>query len=171
MRYAITALIVATALAAPAWADLLTHVHGLAYSADGNKIMIPSHFGLAVYENGKWSKAPGPQHDYMGFSATAQNLYTSGHPAPRSSLINPFGLMRSRDGGKTWEKLGLEGETDFHVLGTGWNTNVVYVWNPAPSSRLARAGLHFTADDGKIWKAAGAAELVGDPIAVAAHPD
>ena len=42
----------------------LTHVHGLAYSADGKRMMIPSHHGLAVYENGKWSKAPGPQHEW-----------------------------------------------------------------------------------------------------------
>jgi photosystem II stability/assembly factor-like uncharacterized protein len=148
----------------------LTHVHGLAYSPDGKRLMVPSHHGLAVYENGKWSKAPGPQHDYMGFSATAQSLYTSGHPAPGSGLINPFGLMRSRDGGKTWDKLALEGETDFHVLGTSWNTNAIYVWNPAPSSRIARPGLHFTLDDGKTWKAARATGLEGDPMAVAVHP-
>jgi hypothetical protein len=80
----------------------LTHVHGLAYSPDGQRLMIPSHHGLAVYEGGKWSKAPGPQHDYMGFAATAGALYSSGHPAPGSTLVNPFGLMRSRDGGKTW---------------------------------------------------------------------
>ena len=29
----------------------LVHVHGLAYSADGKRLMIPSHFGLAIYEN------------------------------------------------------------------------------------------------------------------------
>jgi hypothetical protein len=79
----------------------LTHVHGLAYSPDGKRLMIPSHDGLAVYENGGWSKAPGPQHDYMGFSANAKNLYSSGHPAPDAGLVNPFGLIRSRDGGKT----------------------------------------------------------------------
>ena len=27
----------------------LTHVHGLSYSADGKRLMIPSHHGLAVY--------------------------------------------------------------------------------------------------------------------------
>jgi len=149
----------------------LMHVHGLAYSPDGKRLMVPSHHGLAVYENGKWSKAPGPQHDYMGFSATARNLYSSGHPAPRSGLVNPFGLIRSRDGGRTWDKLGLEGETDFHVLGAGWNTNAIYVWNPAPSTRMARPGLHFTLDDGKTWKATRGAGLEGDPIAVAVHPD
>ncbi len=149
----------------------LHHVHGLAYSADGKRLIIPSHHGLAVYENGKWSKAPGPQHDYMGFSATAKYLYSSGHPAPGSGLVNPFGLIRSRDGGKTWDKLGLEGETDFHLLATSWNTNAVYVWNPAPSSRMKRPGLHSTLSDGFAWKPSSAAGLMGEPRALAVHPD
>jgi len=161
------------ALAGPASAQAvtLTHVHGLSYSPDGKRLIIPSHHGLAVYANGRWSKAPGPQHDYMGFSATAKSLYSSGHPAPGSGLVNPFGLIRSSDGGKTWEKLGLEGETDFHVLGSSWNTNAIYVWNPAPSSRMRKAGLHYTLNDGFAWKPATAAGLRGEPRAVAVHPD
>lgn len=148
----------------------LTHVHGLSYSADGKRLMIPSHHGLAVYERGKWSKAPGPQHDFMGFSATAGHLYSSGHPAPGLGMVNPFGLIRSRDGGKTWDKLGLEGETDFHLLATGWNSNAIYVWNPAPSSRMRSSGLHFTLNDGLLWKPAAAAGLNGAPKALAVHP-
>lgn len=150
---------------------MLTHVHGLAYSPDGKRLMVPSHHGLAVYENGKWSKAPGPQHDYMGFSASAQALYSSGHPAPGSGLVNPFGLIRSRDGGKTWEKLGLEGETDFHLLATSWNAKAIYVWNPAPSSRMKAPGLHYTSSDGFGWKRAAAHGLSGEPHAIAVHPD
>src|SRR2546428_4375170 len=162
----------ASALAAQAAAQvMLMHVHGLAYSPDGKRLMIPSHNGLAVYENGKWSKAPGPQHDYMGFSATGKNLYSSGHPAPGSGVVNPFGLLRSRDGGKTWEKLGLEGESDFHLLATGWNTNAVYVWNPAPSSRMKRPGLHYTLTDGLVGNSARVSGLEGDPRALAVHPD
>jgi hypothetical protein len=160
--------------AAPAVAQVpvhLVHVHGLTYSADGKRLMIPSHHGLAVYESGRWSKAPGPQHDYMGFAGTAQSLYSSGHPAPGSGLVNPFGLIRSRDGGKTWQKLGLEGETDFHLLATSWHTNAIYVWNPAPSSRIPRAGLHYTVNDGFTWTAATGTGLLGDPQAVAVHPD
>jgi photosystem II stability/assembly factor-like uncharacterized protein len=149
----------------------LTHVHGLSYSPDGKRIMIPSHHGLAIYENGKWTKAPGPQHDYMGFSATSSHLYSSGHPAPGSGLVNPFGLIRSDDGGKTWTKLGLEGETDFHLLATSWNTNAIYVWNPAPSSRMKARGLHYTRNSGLAWTPVRAEGLKGEPRALAVHPD
>ena len=166
--FAVLALLVTTGVQA---AVELMHVHGLSYSGDGKKLLIPSHHGLAVYENGRWSKAPGAQHDYMGFAATAKHLYSSGHPAPGSGLVNPFGLIRSKDGGKTWEKLGLEGETDFHLLATSWNTNAIYVWNPAPSSRMRRPGLHYTMNDGFAWKQARAKGLEGEPHALAVHPD
>jgi hypothetical protein len=149
----------------------LMHVHGLAYSSDGKRLIIASHHGLAIYENGKWSKAPGPEHDYMGFSATARNIYSSGHPAAGTRLINPFGLLRSKDGGKTWDQLGLEGESDFHVMATGWNTNAVYVWNPAPNSRMSQPGLYYTLNDGFVWKRAAVQGLDGKAQALAVHPD
>jgi photosystem II stability/assembly factor-like uncharacterized protein len=167
----LTVLVVGWA-AATAHAQVnLMHVHGLAYSSDGKRVMIPSHHGLAVYENGKWSKAPGPQHDYMGFSATAKYLYSSGHPAPGSGLVNPFGLIRSHDGGKTWDRLALGGETDFHLLATSWNTNVIYVWNPEPSSRMRQPGLHYTMNNGFAWQHPRASGLQGDPHGIAVHPD
>ncbi len=147
----------------------LTHVHGLAYSHDGKQLMLPSHHGLAVYENGKWSIASGPQHDYMGFTASSKNLYSSGHPAPGSGMVNPFGLIRSKDGGKTWDKLGLEGESDFHLMAASWDTGAIYAWNPAPSSRMS-PGLHYTLDDGSTWKHARARMLEGTPQAIAVHP-
>jgi photosystem II stability/assembly factor-like uncharacterized protein len=165
-------ILAALMLAGTAQAQVtLVHVHGLSYSADGKRLMIPSHFGLAVYENGKWSKAPGPEHDYMGFAATSNALYSSGHPAGGSGLVNPFGLLRSRDGGRTWDKLGLEGESDFHLLATSWHTNAIYVWNAATNSRMSRAGLHYTMTDGLTWNAASAKGLDGDPFAIAVHPD
>src|SRR6266446_5635526 len=93
----------ASAVAAQALAQVtLMHVHGLAYSQDGKRLMIPSHHGLAVYESGKWSKASGPQHDYMGFSATGKSLYSSGHPAPSSRMKRP-GLHYTLDDGAAWK--------------------------------------------------------------------
>jgi photosystem II stability/assembly factor-like uncharacterized protein len=171
IRFFAAAVLAGTALATAAQQTVtITHVHGFAWSADGKRLMIPSHHGLAVYANGKWSKAPGPQHDYMGFSATAKHLYSSGHPASGSGLVNPFGLIRSRDGGKTWDQIGLQGETDFHLLATGWVTNAIYVWNPAPNSRMQLPGLHYTLNDGLLWRPAAAAGLIGAPRALAVHP-
>lgn len=170
-RAAITALaLIALAPAAFAQNDTLTHVHGLAYSADGKQIIIPSHHGLAIYSNGRWAKGPGPAHDFMGYSATKDRFYSSGHPAPGTGLTNPFGLIMSTDGGKTWQKRGLEGETDFHVLGTSYETNAVYAYTPAPNSRMKRPGIYYTLNDGFAWKAAQAQGLDGALHAIAVHP-
>ncbi|MGH8036064.1 MAG: F510_1955 family glycosylhydrolase, partial [Lysobacterales bacterium] len=148
----------------------LTHVHGLSYSADGQQLMIPSHHGMAVYEGGRWSKAAGPTHDYMGFSATRDTLYSSGHPAPGSGLTNPFGLIKSRDGGKSWQKLGLDGESDFHTLATSYATNAVYVFNHGPNSRMKEAGIYYTLNDGLQWQRADAKGLPSKVNSLAVHP-
>lgn len=159
-----------TAHAAETQPVTLHHVHGLAYSADGKQIFVPSHNGLAIFSDNRWTKAPGPQHDYMGFSATKQYFYSSGHPAPGSGLVNPFGLIKSRDGGQSWDKLGLEGESDFHGLATSHETNTVYVFNPSPNSRMPKPGIYSTANDGFVWKRAEAKGLEGAPFSLAVHP-
>lgn len=160
-------------LAVPAWptpAMTLRHVHGLVFSEDGRTLMIPSHDGLALYRDGRWTKAPGPAHDYMGFTGSRQALYSSGHPAPGSELPNPFGLLRSRDGGKTWERLGLTGEADFHLMAASHETGAVYVFNAAPNSRMPAAGIYWTANQGMIWRRANAGDLEGRIFALAVHP-
>jgi len=148
----------------------LNHVHGLAYSADGKKLLIPSHEGLAIYGDGTWSVAPGLRNDYMGFSATRKYFYSSGHPAPGSGLVNPLGLIRSSDGGSKWEKLGLEGESDFHLLATGYETNAVYVYSGEPNRRMKTPGLYATLNDGFAWRRAEAKGIEGKLAALAVHP-
>lgn len=148
----------------------LMHVHGLSYSADGKQLLIPSHHGLAVFENGRWSKAAGPAHDYMGYSATRDALYSSGHSAPDSGLTSPFGLIKSRDGGKTWQQLGLTGESDFHTLATSYATNAVYVLNHLPNSRMSQAGIYYTLNDGLKWTRAAAKGLGPKLNSLAVHP-
>jgi hypothetical protein len=151
-------------------AVILIHVHGLGFSADGSELVIPSHHGLAVYRDGRWSKAPGPQHDYMGFVATSRGYYSSGHPAPGSGLVNPFGLMRSDDNAKTWTKLGLEGQSDFHIMAASFRADAVYVYNVAPNARMNRPGLYSTLNDGLDWRRADASGLSGDILSLAVHP-
>jgi hypothetical protein len=82
----------------------------------------------------------------MGFVATKRGYYTSGHPAPGSGLINPFGLLRSDDNGKTRTKLGLEGQSDFHLLAA--SSKAVYVYNTVQNSLM---GLMFDQDGTTIW--------------------
>jgi len=148
----------------------LTHVHGLSFSADGKQLYVPSHVGLAVYSGGHWSNAAGPQHDYMGFAATKNGFYSSGHPAAGSDLVNPFGLMKSADGGKTWTRLGLQREADFQLLAASHDTSAVYVYNAAPNSRMSQPGLYSTLNDGLEWKHAEARGPERPPVALAVHP-
>lgn len=148
----------------------LTHVHGLAFSPDGQQLSIPSHHGLAVYSNGRWSKAAGPEHDYMGFSVARQAIYSSGHPARGSGLTNPFGLIKSSDGGRTWQKLGLEGESDFHLLASGFDSSALYLYNTRPNSRMSTAGLYYSLNDGANWQRASASGVSEAPTALAVHP-
>ncbi|HZG58092.1 F510_1955 family glycosylhydrolase [Paenibacillus sp.] len=148
----------------------LTHVHGLAFTPDGKKLIVPAHDGLKQYEGGAWAAAAGPRHDYMGFSMADDGFYSSGHPEPGSELLNPLGIVKSRDEGERLEILGLHGETDFHLMTAGYASHVLYVFNPGPNSRMQTAGLHYTTDEAKTWSRSHAEGLRGEPLSIAAHP-
>lgn len=148
----------------------LPDVHGLTYSADGKRLFVAVHDGMVVYDDGRWSRDPAPRHDYMGFTATKRRFYSSGHPGRGSGLTNPLGLIVSGDGGRTWGKRGLEGESDFHVLGASYETNAIYVYNPAKNSRMDRPGIYYTLNDGFTWSRAAAQGLTGAVHAIAVHP-
>ncbi len=148
----------------------LHHIHGLAFTPDGTGLVVPAHIGLAVYRDGRWTRSPGPPHDLMGFSTAERAIYSSGHPAPSTPLANPLGLVKSTDGGKTWQPLGLAGEADFHAMAVGYRSGAVYVVNPAANSRMPRPGIYFTTDDGRSWRRSEAAGVDAEVIGIAAHP-
>lgn len=158
-------------LGAPASAEpILHHVHGLAFTPDGGALVVPAHIGLAVYRDGRWSSAPGPAHDFMGFSVAKNAIYTSGHPAPGSPLRNPLGLIKSTDGGKTWRQLSLYGEADFHDIAVGYQTNVVYVISGWANSQMPQPGIYYTRDEGKTWKSSELGGISSPINSIAAHP-
>lgn len=158
---------------APAWAIVeLRHAHGIGYSADGSRIFVPNHHGIAVYSEGRWSKIAGSVHDYMGFVVTRQFVFSSGHLAGSRGRANPLGLMRSGDGGQSWTALALAGEAEFHLVAAGYLSNTVYVYSPEPNSAMPRPGLYRLMMGKRLvgWRAAAARGLAGDVGMLTAHP-
>ncbi len=147
----------------------LPHIHGLGFSPDGQQLFVPAHVGFRVFADGAWLTPDVPAHDYMGYVATDDGFYSSGHPDPASGLANPLGLVKSTDGGKTLIKLGFEGESDFHLMGVGYQNHPIYVLNPAPNSTLP-AGMYYSLDDGKTWQQSAMQGVTAQPIQIAVHP-
>lgn len=148
----------------------MIHIHGLGYTGDGSQLYVPAHDGFRIYDGAAWSDPPITKHDFMGYSATNDGFFSSGHPAPGAKdLRNPVGLIRSTDGGQTLTRLGFEGESDFHVMGAGYYSHAIYVFNPQPNSRLS-AGLHRTVDEGKTWQSGQMNGVEGSLLQLAVHP-
>ncbi len=145
------------------------HIHGLSFSSDGSQLFVPAHDGLLVYESGRWISPDLSVHDYMGYSGVDEGFYSSGHPGPGSNRVNPLGLVKSTDGGETFETLAFAGESDFHLMAAGYENHAVYVINPAPNSRLS-VGMHYTLDEGQTWQQSQTSGISGSPIQLAVHP-
>jgi hypothetical protein len=159
------------ALAPPASAQeavALRHVHGLGYSTDGSRLKVASHHGIAIYSDGRWSKARGPAHDYMGFVVTREFIISSGHPRRGSNISDPLGLILSHDRAETWTSVGIEG--DFHIVAAGHASNAVYVYSPRPTSRMPRRGIYQMLGEGGEWRYAPGQGLSGELYLMAAHP-
>ncbi|MEM1216392.1 MAG: hypothetical protein AAGJ82_11945, partial [Bacteroidota bacterium] len=96
----------------------------------------------------------------------------TGEGNPRNSHNTGQGLYRSRDGGDTWELVGLEATRNIHrIIVHRDNPDIVYVgamgsiWGPNPER-----GVYRTQDGGATWKhvlkvadGVGIADLVVDP--------
>lgn len=148
-----------------------THIHGLGFTEDGTKALIPAHDGLRMFKNGTWRSVEGDLHDFMGFTMTAEGFYSSGHPSLQTDYENPFGLIKSSDLGKSIELLALEGEIDFHLMSAGYNSGAIYAINPEPNSKMDETGLYMTLDEGQTWHRGDMTGISGSVFAIAAHPD
>jgi photosystem II stability/assembly factor-like uncharacterized protein len=133
-----------------------SHVHGLSVNADSSQVLLATHDGLFDVTKQPFTKIGGT-NDLMGFTAgqDAGLFYASGHPGEGSDLPEPLGLMSTKDGGKTWELLSRQGESDFHAL------------TATKSGIIAFDGTLRTTPDGKTWKTVAAAFA---PAVLAGHP-
>ena len=147
----------------------LPHIHGLGFSADGRQLLVPAHNGLRIYQDQKWSLPALPAHDYMGFSASDDGFYSSGHPDPAVGGINPLGLVKTQDAGKSLTKLGFAGESDFHLMAVSYHSHALYIANPAANSTL-QAGIYYTLDDGQSWQPSAFHGVTSAPLQLAVHP-
>lgn len=134
-----------------------SHVHGIAVSGETSQVLLATHDGLFDVTTAPAAKIGGT-NDLMGFTPGPSDgvFYASGHPGPGSDLPNPLGLLRSSDGGRTWEQLSRQGESDFHAL-TATQAGIV-----------AFDGALRTSPDGKAWSTV-AADFA--PAVLAGHPD
>lgn len=133
-----------------------SHVHGLSVNRETDQVLLATHEGLFDITTAPAAKI-GDINDLMGFTASDDEgtFYASGHPGPGSDLPSPLGLIKSVDGGKTWEQLSRQGESDFHAL------------TAVKSGIVAYDGTLRTSPDGKTWSVATAgfapAALAGSP--------
>lgn len=158
------------------WADAdrqaepsFQHVYGLGYTEDGQKLWVPTQDGLHVLEAGNWKLEAADKHWYKGFSVVKGGFYSSGHPDPAAMLPDPLGVVKSTDG-QSLQLLGLQGVTDFHEMGAGYHTHMLYVLNEDPNPHLTEAGLYRSADQAKTWQKSAGEGLHGTALAVAVHP-
>lgn len=147
----------------------IAHIHGMGFSSDGRELYVPAHYGLVVFGDNRWHIPDLPVNDYMGYTPVDEGFYSSGHPGVGTDLINPLGLVKSTDGGRTLTTLDFSGETDFHVLGVGYKNHAIYILNPSPNSKLS-AGMHYSLDDGTTWQPCRAERMPSEVLQIAVHP-
>ena len=95
------------------------HVHGLGINPANGALVIATHTGLfrAMPGEQRARRVGDLYQDTMGFTVVGPDRFLgSGHPDARADLPPLLGLIRSEDGGSTWDPVSLLGEADFHVL-------------------------------------------------------
>ncbi|MGQ0771264.1 MAG: F510_1955 family glycosylhydrolase [Nitrososphaerota archaeon] len=126
------------------------HIHGLGIEpVDRNVLYIATHgdFYHSV-DGGPPVKVDEQRADYMAFNAPYSQgvpLYASGHPSTGGNT----GLIKSTDGGKTWETVAtiLEPPVDFHAMSVSKSNPTILIGFDS-----ANRGLFKTIDAGLNWQ-------------------
>lgn len=139
------------------------HVHAIVPAPDGEGFLLGTHEGIytatAAGEIG--TRVGGDDFDAMGLTVLGGDLIASGHPGrntPTELGDTNLGIIRSLDGGETWDPVAFTGEKDFHALTAGPD-NTLY--GQDASSNV----LMFSTDAGVTWTPTGG-ELLAFGLAV-----
>ena len=124
----------------------VSHIHDV--KVFGDRVLLNTHEGLYQYlAANSMKKISSEDFDVMGLATFGTILYASGHPGATSKLPNPIGLISSTDSGKSWKKISLQGEVDFHMLEVGKSD--MY------GADSTSGQLMFSSDRGKNWRKLG----------------
>lgn len=143
------------------------HVHGLGVNPADGALFVATHTGLFRAAPGESrTRRVGDRHqDTMGFAIIGPDRFLgSGHPDLRDDLPPFLGLIESRDAGRTWRAVSLQGRVDFHVLEARGRT--VYGYGSDFRSREAR--FLTSGDGGRRWRRLDAPEPL---VSLAISPD
>lgn len=140
----------------------ISHIHGIGIEPSDGALLIATHEGLIRSAKGTTSiaRVGDVKDDLMGFFVLGPGRYIgSGHPSPDRAAPPNLGLLKSSNGGNSWQTVSLEGEADFHIL-RGSGSSVVGVSGHKP--------VLFTSTDlGDTWVEQklpeGLADLMIDP--------
>lgn len=126
------------------------HVHGLGVNPADGALFVATHTGLFRAASGEQraERVAGRYQDTMGFAVVGPDRFLgSGHPDLREDLPPFLGLIDSKDAGKSWEKVSLQGKVDFHVLEASGRR--IYGYGSDFESRQPR--FLTSADRGRRW--------------------
>ena len=105
-------------------ADVMPHVHAIVPAPGGDGFLLGTHDGLytATADGQLGTRVGRDDLDAMGLTAVGGELIASGHPGARTPTElgeGNLGIIRSPDGGVTWDPVAFTGEKDFHALAAG----------------------------------------------------
>jgi hypothetical protein len=157
IKITLSTLLLLTLPISGATATTQNHIHALGYIQ--GDLYLATHHGLFRYIDNKTGVPTGPEFDIMGMAINKDIIFASGHPSQEKSrkesvLLNsknPVGLLVSKDEGKTWQIVSLEGKVDFHtlasadskVIGVDSSTNTLHISNDLGKTWTKRLNSHY----------------------------
>ena len=134
-----------------------THIHAAVRDPADGTLLVATHTGLFKKSDDDGLTSVGPAIDLMGFAVAPDGTYyASGHPGMGTDLPQPLRLVRSTDGGATWDVVSRGGESDFHALAV------------SDSQVVGFDGVLRQSPDGKVWSSRA---IPVEPISLAFSPD